>query len=123
MLGAVGLHLGRLPDDADGFRDLADLEGDVAERDLLVGGDRHSAAFVSLEPLLFDAKVVGVRLHGNHGERPGLVGHGGAHFGGAFAGHGDFGAGDRVTRWVHHVPGDGSGSRHLGRKAARSLRL
>jgi len=79
----------------------------------------HSAALVNLETLLFDAEVVGVRLHRNHVERPGLVGIGTADFGGSLAGNGDFGAGDGVTGTVHDVAGDGSGGCHLsGKKAA-----
>ena len=39
-----------------------------------------------------------------------------AHFGSAVAGHRDLGAGDGVARRVHHVAGDGPGSRHLGRQ-------
>ena len=113
---SYGPYLRCLPDYADGFGHVSNLEGDIAQGHLLIGGDRYSAAFVSFESALLDTQVVGIRLHGNHGKRPGLISRGSADFRGSLAGHGNFGAGDGVPGRVHHVAGDGSGGGHLGER-------
>ena len=97
VLGAIGLHLRGLSGDADRFRDVADLQDDVAGGHALVGAHHESAAAVDLESVLFHTKVVGLGLHGVEGEGADFIRDGAAGFAASGAGQRDLGIRDRLA--------------------------
>ena len=113
FLGAFGCDVGGLSGHGHGLRRRSEFQRQAAQRDVLVGGDRDTRAFNSLEASVLHLQRVRIARHDGKTEQSLAVTFGFARLPGRLARQLDGCARNHRTRGIQDSAGNGAGNAHL----------